>query len=185
MAEYHQQEVPWVRIKIFRSRFWKPAGVHDGYIGQQVIINQPIVVSQWKPCLFCIFLLASTHAHFMLKAIHSCFSKCVSDFLERKGNFWSIGCFFSACLPLHQTVLSKFWESLGFESYYMSLCNFILFMSLQDRLLDIQSNELRNLKIYLTLCVGLIQTTNGAQECIWKSYWSKQTAKLPTSCLSL
>lgn len=58
-------------------------------------------------------------------------------------------------------------------------------MSLQARLLDIQSNELRNLKIYLTLCVGLIQTTNGAQECIWKSYWSKQTAKLPTSYLSL
>lgn len=62
MAEYHQQEVPWVRIEIFRSRFWEPAGVHNGFIGQQVIINQPIVVSQWKPYLFCMFLLASTHA---------------------------------------------------------------------------------------------------------------------------
>lgn len=86
MAEYHQQEVPWVRIKIFRSRFWEPAGVHDGYIGQQVIIKQPIVISQWKPCLFCIFLLASTHALFHALKKHSCFSKCVSHSLERKGN---------------------------------------------------------------------------------------------------
>lgn len=35
-------------------------------------------------------------------------------------------------------------------------------MPLQARLLDIQSNELGNLKIHLTLSVGLIQATRVA-----------------------